>query len=84
MCSVSGCSGGRPREAQSRLFSYESATILDESAITAHLEHGRYFLATVAMDDGRYEEANALFERVASPEAAFYQSQVRKCQNCKI
>ena len=70
--------GQVPPDTKSRLFSFElRASLLDETAILAHLEHGRYFLATVAMDDGRYEEASALFERVSNPEAAFFQAQVR-------
>ena len=47
-----------------------------EELLLGNLQQGRFFLATVAMQEDRHEDAIGLFEKVSSPDAAFFQAQV--------
>lgn len=59
-----GGDGGAPREPS-------------EEQLLSYLEQGRFFLASVAMDEpGRCQEAIELFEKVSNADAAFYQAEV--------
>ena len=59
---------------KTRLFEVGSEP--NEEVLLGNLQQGRFFLATVAMQEDRHEDAIGLFEKVSSPDAAFFQAQV--------
>ena len=59
---------------KTRLFEVGSEP--SEEVLLGNLQQGRFFLATVAMQEDRHEDAIGLFEKVSSPDAAFFQAQV--------
>ena len=59
-----------------RLFPDNQTTSVDPHQVQALLEQAKFSLATVAMREGRFEEAKEMFEPLKSPWASFYLSQV--------
>ena len=74
MCLAFLSRGQAPRLPKARLFDVGNEP--SEEVLLGYLEQGRYFLGTVAMEESRCEEAIELFEKVSTPEAAFFQAQV--------
>ncbi|KAK3086641.1 hypothetical protein FSP39_021292, partial [Pinctada imbricata] len=59
-----------------RIFPDNQNVDLDPKQVPGLIEQAKFSLATVAMREGRYEEAKEMFETLKSPWAAFYISQI--------